>query len=69
MNHGPTFNYLLDASRSRPLTWLVAESVDQHVDVANRLKAQALEDRAGHGTALGNQHGRSEKDGFVPARA
>ena len=39
---GPTFNYLLDAIRSRPLTSLV----DEHVDVANRLKAHALEDQA-----------------------
>jgi glyoxylase-like metal-dependent hydrolase (beta-lactamase superfamily II) len=41
-------------ARSKSLTFALAELVEQHVHVADRLEAEALEDRTGHRPALRN---------------
>ena len=44
------------------------ELVDEHVDVPDRLEAEALEDRPRHRAALRDQRRRPAGGGLVPAR-
>ena len=55
-------------SRCSPERSAVGEDVQQHVHLADALEAEALQDRARHRAALGDQGRRAERDRLVPAR-
>ena len=55
--------------RTGPRGYQSGELVQKHVDVADWLEAEALEDRARHRAALCDQRRRTACRGLVPARA